>query len=237
MLAVYKRELQGYFFSPIAYIFIAIFTALAGVVFTGSNTMQYSANYNAMLYNLTFLFFIVVPVLTMRLLSEERKNKTDQLLLTAPVSLTSMVLGKYFAALTVFLITLVITLMYPIILAMFGNPSVSEIFTGYVGFFLLGAALIAFGVFVSALAENQVTSAIITFGVLFLLYISSAVLIDLIPVQWIKNVLSWFDVYSKFESFSTGLLSITQIVYYISFSAVFIFLTVRKIESRRWSEV
>jgi ABC-2 type transport system permease protein len=237
MLAVYRRELQSYFFSPIAYVFMGIFLLLSGIMFTLINVMQGSADFNGMLGNLTFLFMIVVPVLTMRLLSEERKNKTDQLLLTSPISLTSMVLGKYLAALSVFVLTLVITFVYPLILSMYGNPSVSEIFTGYLGFFFLGSSLIAVGVFISALGENQITSAFITLGVLFVLWIGSDWLISMIKIPWINDVLSWFSVYSRFQPFAQGLLSITQIFYYISFSAVFVFLTIRTIETRRWSEV
>jgi ABC-2 type transport system permease protein len=159
MLAIYKRELQGYFYSPIAYIFIGIFMAIAGIVFSISNVLSGSADFNNMLGNLTFLFMLVVPILTMRLLSEERKNKTDQLLLTSPASITAIVLGKYFAALSVFIITLVITIMYPVILFIYGNPSVTEIIGGYLGFLFLGSALIAIGVFISALSENQIISA------------------------------------------------------------------------------
>lgn len=237
MFAIYKRELQGYFYSPIAYVFMGIFLLLAGIVFTTSNVMAGSADYNAMLGNLPFMFMIVVPILTMRLLSEERKNKTDQLLLTSPVSVISMVMGKYLAAVSVFLLTLIITWIYPLILFMFGNPSMAEIITGYLGFFLLGCSLISVGVFISALGENQITSAFITLGVLFVLWIGSSWLSSIITIPWINTVLEWFSVYTRFQPFAQGLLSVTQIFYFLSFSAVFVFLTIRKVESRRWSEV
>lgn len=211
---------------------------LSGIFFFLGNVYSGSADFNSLLGTLTFLFMLVVPVLTMRLLSEERKNKTDQLLLTSPISLTSMVIGKYLAALSVFLITLVITFIYPIILFMFGTPSMSEIVTGYIGFFCLGASLIAVGVFISALGENQITSAFITLGVLLVLYLmSSSLLESLINIPWIVSVLEWFSVYERFTPFSQGVLGITQIFYYLSFAAVFIFLTVRTVERRRWSEV
>ncbi len=247
MLAIYKRELQGYFYSPIAYIFIGIFALLAGIVFTMNNTWAGSANFNGMLGNMTFLFMIVVPILTMRLLSEERKNKTDQLLLTSPASISSIVMGKYFAALTVFVITLVITFMYPVILFIYGNPSISEIFSGYLGYLFLGAALIAVGVFISALGENQIVSAFVTLGVLFAIWLGSN-LLDLLTslvgsiqigfLQWIADrlidVLEWLSVYNRFTPFSKGLFSVTDVFYYLSFAAVFVFLTIRTIESRRW---
>jgi ABC-2 type transport system permease protein len=238
MVAVYRRELQGYFYSPIAYIFIGVFLFLSGIFFFLGNIWSASADFNSLLGTLTFLFMIVVPVLTMRLMSEERKNKTDQLLLTSPISLTSMVVGKYFAALSVFLITLVISFIFPAILFIFGNPSMSEIVTGYIGFFCLGASLIAVGVFISALGENQITSAFITLGVLLVLYImSSSLLAQLINIPWIVTFLEWFSVYERFSPFSQGVLGLTEVFYYLSFAAVFIFLTIRTVESRRWSEV
>ncbi len=247
MLAIYKRELQGYFYSPIAYIFIGIFLALAGIVFSISNVVSGSANFNNMLGNLTFLFMLVVPILTMRLLSEERKNKTDQLLLTSPASITSIVMGKYFAALSVFVITLVITFMYPIILFIYGNPSVTEMLGGYLGFLFLGSALISIGVFISALSENQIISAFLTLGVLFVFWFGSVLISPLTSLvgsiqvgflQWIADraidVLKWLSVYDRFTPFSQGLFSVTDIFYYLSFAAVFVFLTIRTIESRRW---
>ncbi len=237
MRAVYRRELQGYFLSPIAYVFIGIFMLVSGIFFAMSNVLSQQAAFNGMLGNLTFLFMLIVPVLTMKLLSEERKNKTDQLLLTAPVSLTSIVLGKYLAAVTVFLVTLVVSAIYPITLFLYGNPSLVEILNGYLGFFLLGSALIAVGLLMSGLSENQVTAAVSTFGVLLLLWLGGDVLSSLVSVDWINSVLDWFSVYNRFQNFTSGLLSITQVIYYISFSAVFVFLTIRLLESRRWSEV
>ena len=236
MLAVYRRELRGYFFSPIAYVFMGFFLIVSGIIFA-VQLYNYSAEYNGMLSTLSFLFLLVVPILTMRLLSEERKNKTDQLLLTSPLSLTGIVLGKFLAACTVFLVTLLITAIYPIVLFIFGTPSIVEILCGYLGFFLLGCSLIAVGVFISALTENQVTSAVISFGVLLLMYLGGGFLGQLIGVPWISSVLEWFSVFERLQPFTQSVLSVTQIVYYLSFAAVFLFLTVRAIERRRWSEV
>lgn len=237
MLAVYKRELQGYFLSPIAYVFIGIFMLVSGIFFAMTNLLPQQANFNGMLGNLTFLFMLIVPILTMKLLSEERKNKTDQLLLTSPVSLTSVVTGKFLAAVTVFLVTLIVSAIYPITLFIYGNPSLVEILNGYLGFFLMGSALIAVGVFMSSLSENQVTAAVSTFGVLLLLWLGGDVATSIINVAWINSVLNWFSVYNRFQPFTEGLLSVTQVMYYISFAAVFVFLTIRLLESRRWNEV
>jgi ABC-2 type transport system permease protein len=239
MIAVYKRELQSYFLAPLGYIFIGIYMLMAGLLFVLIDLRSMSADYVAVLGNLLFQFLILMPlsVLTMKLLSEERRNKTDQLLLTSPLSITSMVLGKYLAAVTVFLIALIVSLIFPLILSMLGNPSVLEIVAGYIGFFLMGSALIAVGVFISSLTENQVVSAVATFGVLLAMWLLGAALLPIIQVDIIVKILQWFSVFDRLTPFMQGLLSITQVVYYISFAAVFVFLSIRTVESRRWSEV
>lgn len=178
---------------------------------------------------------MLVPVLTMRLLSEERKTKTDQLLLTSPVPLLSIVLGKYMAAVFVFLITLLITSIYPIILFIYGSPALGEILGGYLGFFLMGCTFIAIGLFVSSLTENQLTAYIATFAVLLLLWLMDWItpnLNNMIIVQ----ILEWLSILKRFNDFGMGILSLSPIVYYVSFSAVFVFLTMRVMEKRRWSK-
>lgn len=238
MLSIYKRELQAFFLSPIAYVFMGFFLLVTGLFFATTNVLSQQASYNTMLGNMSFLFMLTVPILTMRLLSEERKNKTDQLLLTSPVSVVSIVLGKYFAAVSVFGITLIVSFIYPLTLFTFGNPSFVEILTGYIGFFLLGAALISVGLLISSLSENQVVSAVSTFGVLLVLYLGGVdILMQIINVSWINSVLDWLSVYNRYDSFGQGLLGIAPIIYYLSFCAVFLFFTVRSIERRRWSEV
>jgi ABC-2 type transport system permease protein len=235
MLAVWKKELQTYFLSPIAYVFMGAFIAVTGLFFTLINVMSASASFTQTLSSLTFLFTLVVPILTMRLLSEERLNKTDQLLLTSPISLTSIVMGKFLAAMTVFFVTLVLSLVYPLVLAIFGNPAFGEIFTGYVGFFLLGGALISIGIFMSALTENQVTSAVATFGVLLVLQMIDGVS-SVVDVAWITTVIQWISLFTRFAYFSMGLLSLTPIIYYLSVTALMLLFTIRTIDRRRWSE-
>jgi ABC-2 type transport system permease protein len=235
MIAVWKREVQSYFLSPLAYIFIGAFMIVAGIMFTINNIMSLSVSFNTTLSSMTFIFMLLVPLLTMKLISEDRKSKTDQLLLTAPLSITSIVLGKYLAAVTVFVITLLLSLVFPIILSIFGMPALGEIVSGYIGFFLLGCALIAVGVFISSITENQVISALVTFFVLLIMWMGNAAL-ALIPSKLVVGILEWFLVYSRISPFSLGLLSITPMIYFVSFAAVFLFLAVRSIEKRRWSE-
>jgi ABC-2 type transport system permease protein len=176
MVAIFKRELRAYFASPTGYIFMGFFLLISGVLVALNNFMSASPNYQGMLGSITFVFFIVVPVLTMRLFSEEMRQRTDVLLLTHPVSVTGVVLGKYLAALTLFLITLAVTVLYPVLMSFFGSLEVGEIVTGYVGFFLLGACFIAVGLFISSLTDNQVVAAVVTFGALLLIWILDAIL-------------------------------------------------------------
>jgi len=235
MIAVWKKELKAYFLSPVAYVFIGFFILVLGLFFTTTNLFSMSSSFVNTLSNMTFLFMLVIPILTMRLVSEERRNKTDQLLLTAPVSIMSVVLGKYLAAVSVFLITLILTAVYPIIISIYGQLATAEVLVGYFGLFLFGSALISIGVFISALTENQVTSAVSTFGVLFLLWLINS-LTGSLDIPWLVFVLEWISVHNMFTSFTQGLLSLSPVVYYLCVCAIFVFLTVRAIEKRRWSE-
>ncbi|HEY8463177.1 MAG TPA: ABC transporter permease [Bacillota bacterium] len=171
MGAVFQKELRTYFLTPLGYIFMGFFLLISGFFFALNNLFPASANYNIMLASLTSIFMFLVPILTMRLLAEESRQKTDQLLLTSPLTTVGIVLGKYFAAVTVFLITIGITWVYPAILNLHGMIAFPEIFGGYIGFFFLGASFIAVGLYVSALTENQVSAAVITFSVLLILWI------------------------------------------------------------------
>lgn len=175
MLAVFKKELRTYFLTPTGYIFMGGFLLVSGFFFTFLNLMQASPKYTDLLSNITFLFLIIMPVLTMRLIAEETRQKTDQLLLTSPLSIGEMVIGKYLAAVAVFLMTLLVTCLYPLIMSFYGFIATWEIVCGYIGLFLLGSAFIAIGLFVSSLTENQVSAAVITFAALLLLWLLDAI--------------------------------------------------------------
>ena len=175
MLAIYRRELQSYFFSPLGYVFMGSFLFVSGIFFAFGNIMSVSSSFGTMLSNVSFIFMLVVPILTMRLMSDERRTKTDQLLLTSPVSLWSIVVGKFFAACTVFLLTLVLTGVYVIILSAYGSISFGEVFVNYLGFFMTGCCMIAVGLFISTQTESQVTAAIATFGAILLIYLMDSI--------------------------------------------------------------
>ncbi len=247
MFAVWKREFQNYFLTPIGYVFMAVFLLMAGIFFYRGNLMTSSADMTGMFSNLCYIFMLMVPILTMRLLSEERRNKTDQLLITSPVSIHSMVIGKFLAALSVLLITVFLTLVYSVVIVKYSmsgtfgvaeGDSVGLVITRYVGFIALCSCYIAIGVLMSALTENQVSAAVLTLGVNILLQILEALAPQItIPyLSFIGTMLSWLSLYSRYTTFSAGMFSIADLVYFISVAGVMLFLTVRVIDKRRWSE-
>ncbi len=237
MLAIFKREMRSYFTSPVGYMFSAIFFAVSGFLFM-LNTVQAgeSSNYSAYFSILLFLFIVIIPLLTMKLISEETKMKTDQLIMTAPITLADIVLGKYLAALTMFGGSFLISsAIYFIPLAMYGNPNVALYIGCVLGIFLVGSAFISIGIFISSLTENQFISAFGTIGaIIFLLFVSS--LNSYINNETIRNFLSGLSITNRYSYFAYGLFSYDSLIYFISISAVFLFLTIRVFEKRRWSK-
>lgn len=234
MDAVYKKELRGYFKSPIGYVFISIFALLSGVFFVASNINASSSRYIDTLYLVTFVFALVVPILTMRSFAEEKKSRTDQLLLTSPIKIGDIVLGKFLAALTVVLIALAVTLIFPLILLLFNaNIEPYTVLGGYVGNLLVGMSLIAIGMFISTLTENQLTSAVVSLT-LFLILLLMEGLRSSIGSGVLYDILGMISLFSRFTPFSGGSLSLSAIVYFLSVTALFLFLSARVIEKRRW---
>ena len=175
MIAVYKRELRSYLTSMIGYLFIFFILLLTGIYFSAYQLGAAYPRFEYTLSALTFVFLISVPILTMRVLAEERKQKTDQLLLTAPVSIEKIVFGKYFALVTIFAIPMLIMCLYPLLMTKFGTVSLGAAYTAILGFFLLGCANLAIGVFISSLTESQVIAAVLTFVILFALYMMNGI--------------------------------------------------------------
>jgi len=171
MKAIYKRELSSYFNSMIGWIFIAVLTVFIGIYFMAYNLMGGHPYFSYALSSTLFIFMVVVPILTMRSLAEERHSKTDQLLLTSPASITEVVLGKYFALLSVFLVPVLISCLCPIIIKLNGSAFLKADYSTILAFFLLGAVEIAVGVLISALTESQIIAAVGTFCLLLLLYL------------------------------------------------------------------
>lgn len=239
MLAIWKREIQNYFLTPIGYVFVSVFMLAGGIFFLLYNVMAATNSLETMFGNLSYLFMLIVPVLTMKLLAEEKRSKTDQLLLTSPLSITSIVCGKFLAAVTVLALSLLGTVFSIIVIVTYGKAYWGLIFSNYLGYFLMCSTYIAIGVLMSALTENQVSAAVLTFGVnLGLQIVESAASYINLPtyLQWFSSVLNWFSLYRRYYTFTAGVVSLADVFYYLTFIGLMLFFTVRVIDKRRWSE-
>lgn len=236
MFAVFKREFKAYFQSVIGWLFVAALLAMFGLYFYVYNLMQGYPYIYYTLSAITIIFLIAVPVLTMRSFAEERKNKTDQLILTAPVSLGKIVFGKYLAMVAVFTVDIAIFCIAPLLLRLFGTVPMGESYIAIFAFWLYGSACIAVGMFISSLTESQVIAAVLSFAVLFISYMMQSIT-GLISSEgnWLTKILNCFDLYAPFDKFSGGCLDLTAIVYYVTVIVLLNFLTVQSIQKRRWS--
>ena len=248
MFAIYKKELRSFFINPIGYIYTGAFLGLAALICCYTTIISSSYSTTTYFTIMMFAMGILIPLLTMRLFAEERKLRTEQLLLTAPVTITGMVMGKFLAALTVFGGSLLVSCInfipiYTTAAAERGNqtyefyhigPVTGQLIGNLVGLLLIGAAFIALGAFISALTENQLAAAVITISVIALM-LGLGLVNSLIDIYWIRAVLSWISIYSRFGNFQNGLFDYAAILYYASICFVFVFLTVRVYEKRRWN--
>ncbi|MBQ8312272.1 MAG: ABC transporter permease [Clostridia bacterium] len=233
MISVWKRELQSYFFTPVGYLFMGVFLALSSVMFYLQILAQRSSDLLTFIGQISYLWMLLCPVLTMRLLAEERQKRTDQLLLTSPVSLTGIVLGKYLAAVTVMLITVLLTMVYAVIVAIYGQVYPGELLVGMTGFVLQGCAFIALDLFISGCTTNPVSAAVMAFGVNFALWILDMVELS-VSAGWLSDVLNFFSLYARNEPFLMGQLSFASIGFDVSFAAACLVLTIHHLDSRRY---
>lgn len=234
MFAIYKRELRSFFTTPIGYIFCAIFLAFSAGVFCYSTLYQMSADTTFYFTAMLFSLVILIPLLSMKSFSEERKTRTEQLLLSAPVSLTGMVMAKFLSAFTVFFGCTVLTSLNFIILYTHAEPKTSLILCNLVAFLLVGMAFLSIGIFISALTESQLAASVITVASLLVLLLIS-MLNSLISVPWIRFLFSGISVFSRYQNFANGIFDVAGLVYYLSLSALFLFLTVRVFDRRRYA--
>lgn len=236
MLAIFKREFKSLFWNITGWLFIGITLALFGLYFFVYNL---SYGYPYISYSLSaiaFLFMVTVPILTMRVLAEEKHAKTDQLLLTAPISVGKVVLGKFLALALVYTICIGVICVSPLVLMIFGDVSLAETYVGILGFWLYGLATIAIGTFVSSLTESQVISAVVSFGLIFVGYMMSSICSVISSSgNLLTKILGCYDLYTPLDDFFNGTLSVTGIVYYLSVIALALFLTEQMIQKRRWT--
>ncbi len=236
MIAIYKREMRSYFTSPIGYIFVALFMAVSAWFFM-SYTLQAGENSNFGTYfqMILVLFIAILPLLTMKLMSEERKLKTEQLILTGPVTLGGLVMAKFLAAFSVFAGAFILSsFIYYIPLMLYGNPSAVIYFCCVFAVLLGGAAFIAMGVFVSALTENQFIAAFGTMAMIIPFLFASS-LNSYINNELVRAILSGISITARYTSFAAGIFDWAALLYYFSLCGTFLFLTVRVLEKRRWS--
>lgn len=235
MLAIFKREFKSLFWNITGWLFIGITLALFGLYFFVYNL---SYGYPYISYSLSaiaFLFMVTVPILTMRVLAEEKHAKTDQLLLTAPISVGKIVLGKFLALALVYTICIGVICVAPLVLMIFGEVPLAETYVGILGFWLYGLATIAIGTFVSSLTESQVISAVVSFGLIFVGYMMSSICSVISSSgNLLTKILGCYDLYTPLDDFFNGTLSVTGIVYYLSVIALALFLTEQMIQKRRW---
>ena len=234
MGAILKRELGAYFSSATAYVVMAVYFFFSGLFF---NFYCISANSSSLSYvygNMFYIILFLIPIITMKTFAEEKKQKSDQALLTAPTSLTEIVLGKFLGAFCLYAICCCIFLVYAVVISFFASPEWSVILCTFIGILLLGGSLIAINVFITVMTESMVVAAVIGMGVGLVISMTNY-LISLIQVDWIKNILNKINFLSYYENFTYGILSIVDVVFFLSVTALFLFFTVRVLEKRRWS--
>ena len=235
MLALYKREMRSYFATTAGYAFLAIFFAVSGLLF-GLFTLVINRSTDVSMYYqaLMFAYIVIVPMLTMRSFAEERRTRTEQLLLTAPISIGEMVMAKFLAAFTMFFGTLAVTALYFIPLSLYGELNMGRSIGCLFAVLLVGACFIAIGIFISSLTDNQFTAALATVGVLaalmFVQFLNS-----LIDVEWMRNVISFISIASRYGAFTYGIFDYSAVLYYASICGLFLFFACRVFERRRWA--
>jgi ABC-2 type transport system permease protein len=230
---VWQRELTSLFTSPVGYIAIALLTVINSFFFWIILKNYPYATLQPLLGNMAITLLFFAPAFTMRQLAEETKSGTAELLFTAPLTDTEIVLGKYLGALTLFLASVVVSLMYPAFLISYGDPDLGPIVSGYLGLVLLGAAYLVVGLFVSSLTKNQIVAFIGSLGILLVLFFLQAVGMRA-EVPWMRELLQNLSLSHHYDEFGKGVIDLKDVVYYVSFIAFFLFLTVRSVESRKW---
>lgn len=252
MLAIWQREFKAYFVSPIFYALSTVFLAIMGLMFyfNVSGYLQYfmqaaqyppmmeQININEMILRRVFntmsfvAVLVLMPMLTMRIFSEEKKTGTIELILTSPVKDWHIILGKFLAALSLYAVMIALTLVYPFILQLYGDPDWGPVWMGYLGLLLMGGGVLAIGLFASSLTENQIVAAVICFGIALLLWLLDGAA-QLVSGPW-RELLAYLSVLRHYDNFSKGILDTTDILFYLSFIFFGLFITVRSLESIRW---
>lgn len=233
MGAIYRREMGAFFTSGLAYVFLAVFYIFSGYYFYNEVIASGYTDTSPLFRNMFRIVLFLIPILTMRLLSEEKKNRTDQGLLTAPIGLWEIVIGKYLAALTIYVIAESIIFVYAMVLGYLGDVVWSSLLGNYFAMLLLGMAFIAVGLFISSLTENQMTAAVVSMVILFFLYLFDS-FADRFTNEHIYKLVTELSFYSRYVEFTQGVFNLTSVLFYASTAFLFNFFAVRVLEKRRW---
>lgn len=235
MGAVFRREFKSFFTNPIGYVVMAAVFCVSGYLFYGYNLYMGMTDLTGVYNGLFTISLLVLPFLTMRSFSEEKRQKTDQALLTAPTGLTGIVLGKFFASLLLFALALSITLVYAVIIAFQVTPDWILLLGNFLGLLLVGGVVIAIGMMISCLTESQVIAAIGTLAVSLILLSVDMLGSIFSSISWIESATSFLSISTRYSDFTTGLIQYDNILFFLSLQALFVFLTVRVLDSKRWN--
>ncbi|MBQ4074028.1 MAG: ABC transporter permease [Clostridia bacterium] len=235
MKAIYRREIQSYFYTPAAYVFMGVFLSLASIFFGVGNLAARSGNMLSFLSQMSYVWMLLSPVLTMRLIAGEKRQHTDQMLYSSPCSLTALVTGKFFAACTVLTAAVASCFIYALIVAIYGTLYLAETLVGFLGLLLQGCAFIALDLFISCFSRNQMTAAVAGMGVNLLVWFAD-VAASAISVKAISSALQFISLYQRFAPFTQGQLSLSNVFFNLAFIFIMLFLSVRVLDARRWSE-
>lgn len=233
VITIFQREIKSYFFSPIAYVVISVFLILAGYFFAGNLTFSQEASLRGSMSTFQFFLMLFSPVITMRLLAEETKiGGTIETLMTTPVTDFDVVFGKFLAALSLYTVMILPTWIYVFFLTLFGNPDFGPITSSYIGLILMGGFYVSVGLFASAITKSQIVGAVIGLAILMIFYFAG--FFSSYGEGWFYETLRYIGTYDHWQSFTKGIVDTRDVIYYLSFTALFLFFTVRILESRKW---
>lgn len=234
MMAIFKREIYTYFTSITGYIFLAVMYLFGGMFFLLTCLVVGNGDISGVFANMLMIVLFIVPILTMRLLSEEYKQKTDQLLFTAPISTWSIAMGKYLSALTIYFIGIMIIPIYAVIVSFYVRPDWAVVLGSFVGLFLMGAALIAIGLYASSKAENQVVAAVSSYVVSVFILLMDGIA-NFFKGNVVYDILNEISFSQHFKNFTLGIFSVTDLMFFLSIILLFIFNTADTMEEKRWN--
>ena len=233
MNAIRKRDLQGFFRSPLGYVYIGAFLAVMNLYFFATCVLSSSSDVSSMFSNMLIVFLFLMPILTMRLFSEDYKQGTDRLLLTAPISVWAIVGGKFLAAIGVLLRALLGTVPWLLIILLFGTPSWSAILGCYIAVLCAAAIFAAMGMFLSSLTESQLIAAVLSFALFLGLYVVDMLSYSMGTDGLLGSILNWFSIFTRYDTFMSGQFSLGNLIYFLSLTGLFLYLTARVLERRR----